>query len=213
MKRRLISAGDSQGRRNRRSSSAGAQLVELALTVPILLLIAIGIWDFGSAFAMKQKLTNAARGAARVMVSTPFMNPANPTGCTTAVPCSVVSAATSVQDYLTNANLDGSWITPSSPTNNPSVGSCEWTWTSSPSNSTTSNYYKLDIIGNVWIETDGTVVPFTASSGTAGSVLGTQVTLEYPVNWNWAAVFPAGSFGHEIVTTVTMVNIGGGCQQ
>lgn len=212
MQRRLISTRSSRGGRGRRNSSAGSQLLELALVVPILLLIVIGVWDFGNAFAMKQKLTNAARGAARVMVSTPFMNPPNPTGCTTAVPCSVVSAATSVQNYLTNAGLDGSWITPSTPTNSPSVGSCEWTWISSPSNSTASDYYKLDIVGNVWIETDGTVVPFSASSATAGSVLGTQVTLEYPVNWNWAAVFPSGSFGHEIVTSVTMVNIGGGCQ-
>lgn len=212
MKRRLNSARNCQGRRNWRNSSAGAQLVELALIVPILLLIVIGIWDFGNAFAMKQKLTNAARGAARIMVSTPFLNPSNPIGCTTAVPCSVVAAATSVENYLTNANLNGSWITPSSPTNNPSTGSCEWTWTSSPSNSTTSNYYKLDIIGNVWIESDGTVVPFGSSSAAAGSMLATQVTLEYPVSWNWAAVFPSGAFGNEISTTVTMVNIGGGCQ-
>ena len=47
---------------------AGQALIEAALTVPILLLIAIGIFEFGRAYQTWQILTNAAREGARLAV-------------------------------------------------------------------------------------------------------------------------------------------------
>ncbi len=49
--------------------SSGAQLVELALSTPLLLVLLVGISDFGSALDLKQKLTNAAREGARIAAS------------------------------------------------------------------------------------------------------------------------------------------------
>jgi len=51
-------------RRNQR----GAALIEMAFTLPLLLLISIGIIEFGRAFQTWQILTNAAREGARVAV-------------------------------------------------------------------------------------------------------------------------------------------------
>ena len=46
----------------------GAALVESAMTIPILLLISAGIFEFGRAYQTWQVLTNAAREGARVAV-------------------------------------------------------------------------------------------------------------------------------------------------
>ncbi len=46
----------------------GAALIEAAVTIPIILLIAVGIFEFGRAYQTWQVLTNAAREGARVAV-------------------------------------------------------------------------------------------------------------------------------------------------
>lgn len=46
----------------------GAALLEVALTLPLLLLVAAGIFEFGRAYQTWQVLTNAAREGARVAV-------------------------------------------------------------------------------------------------------------------------------------------------
>jgi Flp pilus assembly protein TadG len=49
-------------------SEKGTALLEAALTLPLLLAIAVGIFEFGRAYQTWQVLTNAAREAARVAV-------------------------------------------------------------------------------------------------------------------------------------------------
>ena len=46
----------------------GAAIIETALTLPILLLVSVGIFEFGRAYETSQVLTNAAREGARVAV-------------------------------------------------------------------------------------------------------------------------------------------------
>jgi Flp pilus assembly protein TadG len=47
-------------------SERGAALLEAAITMPILLLISVGIFEFGRAYQTWEVLTNAAREGARV---------------------------------------------------------------------------------------------------------------------------------------------------
>lgn len=54
---------------NRLRSQRGVSLIEAALTIPLLLLIAVGIFEFGRAYQHWQVLTNAAREAARYSVT------------------------------------------------------------------------------------------------------------------------------------------------
>ncbi|HYT67375.1 MAG TPA: TadE/TadG family type IV pilus assembly protein [Vicinamibacterales bacterium] len=49
-------------------SQKGAALIEAAVTVPIILLISVGIFEFGRAYQTQQVLTNAAREGARLAV-------------------------------------------------------------------------------------------------------------------------------------------------
>ena len=46
----------------------GAALIEAAVTIPILLLIGVGLFEFGRAYQTWQVLTNAAREGARISV-------------------------------------------------------------------------------------------------------------------------------------------------
>ena len=49
-------------------SERGAAIIETALTLPILLLVSVGIFEFGRAYETWQVMTNAAREGARVAV-------------------------------------------------------------------------------------------------------------------------------------------------
>jgi Flp pilus assembly protein TadG len=49
-------------------SQTGAALLEAAITLPVILLICVGIFEFGRAYQTSQVLTNAAREGARAAV-------------------------------------------------------------------------------------------------------------------------------------------------
>lgn len=49
-------------------SQRGAALIETAITIPMVLLVAVGIFEFGRAYQTWQVLTNAAREGARVSI-------------------------------------------------------------------------------------------------------------------------------------------------
>lgn len=59
----------------RMASERGAALVEVALTLPLILLVSVAIFEFGRAFETWQVMTNAAREGARIAVL-----PNNPAG-------------------------------------------------------------------------------------------------------------------------------------
>lgn len=54
--------------RRRLKSERGVALLETALTLPLLLMVAVSIFEFGKAYQTWQVLTNAAREGARVAV-------------------------------------------------------------------------------------------------------------------------------------------------
>jgi Flp pilus assembly protein TadG len=54
--------------RRRRRSDSGAELIELAIVLPILLFVVAGVIDFGFLFQRYEAITNAAREGARVAV-------------------------------------------------------------------------------------------------------------------------------------------------
>jgi Flp pilus assembly protein TadG len=74
----------------RHKNERGSALIEVALTLPLLLLVAAGIFEFGRAYQTQQVLTNAVREGARVAVL-----PNQPSG----------AAQSRVTTYLTNGQL------------------------------------------------------------------------------------------------------------
>ena len=79
-----------------RSNERGAVAVEFALLAPVLVLLLLGIMEFGRAYNVQVSLSSAAREGVRVMAITN-----NPTGARTAVK----NAAVAVQPALTDSNI------------------------------------------------------------------------------------------------------------
>jgi Flp pilus assembly protein TadG len=148
-----------------RGEERGAQFLELGFALPILLLLILGIWDFGSAFALKQKLTNAGRDATRIAVSTP-----ENASCTLKnVPCRIASAADAAKKYLENAGVDASCLDPTSPSSNP--GYQDWVYS--------CGGMTLEINRGDSFLDNGVLVPAT------------EVTLQYPISWKLGQMLPS----------------------
>src|SRR5713101_8470197 len=80
-------------------SSEAAQLLEFALVLPLLVVMVIGAVDFGAAWLLKDKLSNAARDGARIAASQfDDLNSGSP-------PASVTAVRDAVANYLTNAKV------------------------------------------------------------------------------------------------------------
>ena len=76
--------------RRLRTGERGTALLETALTLPLLLIVSVGIFEFGRAYQTWQVLTNAAREGARLAV----------------LPNPVAGAVTArVRSYLTSGQL------------------------------------------------------------------------------------------------------------
>jgi len=54
--------------RRKLAGEQGTALLETAMTLPLLLIVSVGIFEFGRAFQTQQVLTNAAREGARLAV-------------------------------------------------------------------------------------------------------------------------------------------------
>src|SRR5438270_12356656 len=81
---------------------AGAQLVEFAFALPLLVVFVVGIFDFSGSFTLKQKLTNIARDAARASAADPS---SDLLGSQATVPSSVRDAFGTIDKYLLSTNL------------------------------------------------------------------------------------------------------------
>jgi len=57
--------------KRRRKGLRGQSLVEVAISLPVLLLLALGVTDIGRAFYYREAVTNSARQALRIAVSPP----------------------------------------------------------------------------------------------------------------------------------------------
>ena len=79
-----------QTRLRRAHQERGAALLEMALTLPLLLLVCVGILEFGRAYQTWQVMTNAAREGARIAVLPGITN---------------TDVTNRVQTYLTNGQL------------------------------------------------------------------------------------------------------------
>lgn len=162
----------------------GAELAEFALLLPLLLLLVLAVWDFGSAFLLKDRMTNAAREGARVSISTP-LNSAN-CGTNGTVPCSLVASTNAVKQYLTQTGHDFSCVLPEAPS------------TFAPparSTYTCENGTVLQIDRGAFIVTATGQIPVT------------RVTLTYPIEWRLLGRLLSGVLPRVVTTAVTMQNL------
>jgi len=80
----------------------GASLVEFAVSLPLLVVLVVGIFDFGGAFNLKQELSNAMREGARFEAAQPTNDLCS--SCT--APPSVDAARYVIDAYLIAARIN-----------------------------------------------------------------------------------------------------------
>jgi Flp pilus assembly protein TadG len=169
-------------------STVGSQLIEFAMVLPLLAVMVVGVSDFAAGFALKDKLANAARDGARILVSLP--NDADNPQCG-ATPCSVEEGAGAIVTYLTNAHVSTCGLSPWSSPPAAGPGAFAWTYTSGTTGCTAAWTIKIE-----------REVPVVSGSVT---LLCTRVTLSYPFAWNFGHIIKllAPSPGYPAVLTLT----------
>ncbi len=149
--------------------TGGSELLELALVLPILLVVVIGITDFGTAFLVRQRANSAAMEGARVAASQTmgglYGNPA---------PQSILDARTAVTGALIAAGMSACGLDTAAVTE-PTINTLTYQFTGSAvSGCPNGGSAVLQITrGSTWTTTGAIVV----------QVEGTRVQLTYPVTW------------------------------
>jgi Flp pilus assembly protein TadG len=150
----------------------GAQLVEFAITLPLLAVLFVGIYDFGQAVNLKQKLTEATREGARFAANQATID------ITNTPPPSILAVRDVVDAYLvTNKISDCGLSTINSPARTP--GTWVWTFTATGCGG-----------GSLVLSIDrGLTYTYTEpNTGNLVTVEATQVNMTYPYQWQFSSV-------------------------
>ncbi len=158
-------------RRQLAADARGAQILELAVVLPLLVVFVVAIYDFGQAFNTKEKLNFTVRDAARFGSTQPTndLNPLSPP------PLSVTAIRDLVDADLLAAGLNdcGLGLSPITP-----AGTVVWTATGTcPSSATLT--LTID---------RGFVIPPAANASQPVQQISTHIDLQYPYQWQFSSV-------------------------
>jgi Flp pilus assembly protein TadG len=147
---------------------AGTQLVEFAVTLPIIAVLLIGIISFGRSFNIKQEINNAAREGARFAANEPTSD------LTTSTPASVTAVRDVITNYLKNTHVNVCGVDTAAPTKNTG-----FSWTYSANTGCPANFV-------ITIQRD--FVKTATIGSTSTKIVMTRVTLQYPLAWSFDKV-------------------------
>jgi len=171
----------------------GSQIAEFAISLPLLAVIVIGITDFGSAFNLKYKLSNAAREGLRFASTQTASDLSNP------IPLSIAAIHDVVDNYLVGEHVNDCGLSTTSPTNAGLV----WTYsanTGCPGNGTLT----------LTINRGDT---FPTTGGNTVTVETTRIRISYPYQWRFSSVvkvlIPSAQYAGvtQITTEAVMKNL------
>jgi Flp pilus assembly protein TadG len=153
-----------------------SQIVEFAVSLPLLMVFVVAIGDFGGAITLKQKLNNAVREGARFGANEPTADLYSTPSAGNAPP-SVNAIARTVGNYLVSARVNdcglatGGWTVTS--------GSAPLAW----------QYTASSCPLTVTIQRGFAVPAGTSGPGnTPKWVVSTQVAISYPYTWQFNRV-------------------------
>lgn len=150
-------------------STEAAQIVELAITLPVLVGLWYGIFDFGQAFNLKQKLSDATREAARFA-----SNQTTSDLTATTTPQSILNVRNAVSAYLIANNINDCGLATASATQAPT-----YTWTFTPGGCSA---------GTLTLRINRGKIIAVGSGASAVTLEATQVDLSYPYQWQFSKV-------------------------
>jgi Flp pilus assembly protein TadG len=186
----------------RRNSSlrntSGAALIEFAVALPLLVVLVVGVFDFGEAFNLKQELNNAAREGARFGASQPTNDLLN-----SGTPPSVDAVRYLVASYLQAERLNDCGLASMSA---PANTSAPFAWT----------YSATGCVRNLVLTIQRPCSPMTScpkANGPPSAYMPyTFVQISYPYQWHFNNVIqllvPGANFAlSNIAGNATAVNM------
>jgi Flp pilus assembly protein TadG len=149
------------------ANALGSQIVEFAVTAPLLVVFVVAIYDFGQAFNTREKLNFAARDGARFASTQPTTDLSQP------LPASVDAIRDLVDADLLAAGLSDCGLGAITP-----AGTLVWAATGTCTNGATLTL-TID---------RGFVVPPVAGASQPVQQFATRVDLQYPYQWQFNGV-------------------------
>jgi Flp pilus assembly protein TadG len=154
------------------ADTRATQIVEFAVALPLIAVFVVGIFDFGSAFTLKQKLSHVARDAARMAANQPSQDLSN------AQPPTLGAVANAVGKALLALKVDDCGLSTGGATvTNPA----NLTWVYTNTGCTNGGTFTLTIQRGLTY----TVPAVSPYYTTALTVEATRVTLSYPYKWQF----------------------------
>jgi hypothetical protein len=152
--------------------------VEFAVSLPLLVIFVVGIFDFSGAFTLKQKLTNIARDAARAAAAGPAGD------LSSSQQVSVSDAFQLIENYLIANQLNDCGITQST-----SPSGLTWTSTGTGSGCP-SGGLRIIINRGYYFPITGASLPSLACTSQAPgagqtALVGTCVSIQYAYAWRF----------------------------
>lgn len=164
------------------SDDRAAQLVEFAVSLPLLMVFVVGIFDFSNAFTLKEKFTNLARDAARVAAADPTSDLQ-----LTSPPLSIADAFQVVDSYLLANNISDCGIKLANGTSS----GLTWTFKVTPTSGSPCGI-TLTINRGYYFPVTGAALPSvnctSQSPGTKTAVIATCVSIQYAYPWRFGRV-------------------------
>jgi Flp pilus assembly protein TadG len=167
------------------SSTEASQLLEFAVALPFLVVLVVGIFDFGGAFNLKHQLGNAVRDGARFGTTLSLDDVTLGT-----LPASVNGAWQLVDSYLVRSEINDCGLGSAVPIASPAT----YTWTSTANSSPCT--------GNLTLTIERAYMFHTSLNNVTTDVLCTHVTISYPYQWHFGTVIqllaPGTTYGATI---------------
>ncbi len=178
-------------------NTEAAAIIEFAVALPLLVVLVVGIFDFGGAFNLKQELNNAAREGARFGAAQPTndISTTNPNP----KPPSVDAIRYVIDAYLQTAHINDCGL--SALAQPASAGGLVWVYNASSGCS-----------GTLTLTISRAVAVQVTVAGTSVTMLCTTVNIVYPYQWHFNNVIqllvPGASYSlGEIPGNATAVNM------
>ena len=174
-----------------------AAIMEFAVALPLLVVLVVGIFDFGGAFNLKQELNNAAREGARFGAA----QPSNDITPTNLKPPSVDAIRFLVDSYLQTAHINDCGL--SAISEPPQGGGVSWTYNASTG--CAGGGLSLTISRAILIQ--------VAVGGQQVWMVCTTVNISYPYQWHFNNVIqllvPGANYSYlgNIQSNATAVNM------
>jgi TadE-like protein len=179
------------------AETKGSQIVEFAVSLPLLMVLIVGTFDFGAAFTVKQKLAYATREGARVASNQPTTD-LSLSGPPCNAPASVCAIRDVVDQNLVAGKINDCGLASANATATPPLA-----WSFTPNTNCPGTLTLTIDRGYTYTAT--LAAPFQ----TAYTIEGSKVTLSYPYKWqfNKVIVFVAPGATYAGVTQITSVGL------